>query len=257
MEEASSRKLRIQWIGFVLGPVLAVFSLLILPTSYELQSTADKSNAGSTSKSLQQPESGSDKGILPVAPQPDTTATQTTRRQFSWGGRATLAIMVWMGVWWLTEAIEISATALLPLVVFPLLGVADIKTAAQGYAHYLIFLYFGGFIIALSMERWLLGKRIALMTLKIIGTSAPMMILGFMIVTAFLSAFVSNTATTAMMLPVAISTIALLKTEGGSEEAGGQVDRFGTCLLLCIAYGASVGGIMTIIGTPTNAFLIG
>ncbi|MEM7557658.1 MAG: SLC13 family permease [Planctomycetota bacterium] len=267
MEEASSRKLRIQWIGFVLGPVLAILSLLILPTEYELQSTDANNKATSTPASSQQPGSGI--GILPIGQQsatgtdilpeepPQNQVRPSTKRQFSWGGRATLAVMVWMGVWWLTEAIEISATALLPLVVFPLLGVADIKTAAQGYAHYLIFLYFGGFIIALSMERWLLGKRIALMTLKVIGTSAPMMILGFMIVTAFLSAFVSNTATTAMMLPIAISTIALLKAQGGSEEAGGQVDRFGTCLLLCIAYGASVGGIMTIIGTPTNAFLIG
>ena len=165
--------------------------------------------------------------------------------------------MVWMGVWWLTEAIEISATALLPLVLFPYLGATDIKAAAFPYANHLIFLYFGGFVIALSMQRWGLGKRIALLTLRLIGTSAPGMIAGFMLVTAVLSAFVSNTATTAMMLPIALSTIALLRGQIDEDEDDSQVDRFGTCLLLSIAYSASVGGIMTIIGTPTNAFLVG
>ncbi|MEM7474149.1 MAG: SLC13 family permease [Planctomycetota bacterium] len=243
MTEASNKKLFIQWLGFVLGPLLAVVCLFSLPTEYETQQAADSETATA--------ETTSDASADVVV------ADTVVQQEFSWGGRATLAVMVWMGIWWLTEAVEISATALLPLVIFPLLGISDIKAAAAPYAHHLIFLYLGGFIIALSMERWLLGKRIALLTLQIVGTSANGIVMGFMIVTAILSAFVSNTATTAMMLPIAISTIALLKSQTSDDGDGGKVDRFGTCLLLAIAYSASVGGIMTIIGTPTNAFLIG
>lgn len=223
MQADSKQKIAIQWIGFFLGPILASVCLWLLPSQFE--------------------------------------SAQSVSTEFSWAGRATLAVMVWMGVWWLTEAIDISATALLPLVLFPLLGATNIKDAAAPYADHLIFLYFGGFVLALSMQRWGLGKRIALMTLLVIGTSAPRMITGFMLVTAVLSAFVSNTATTAMMLPIAISTIALLKNQdresSSSEPNEGKVNVFGTCLLLAIAYSASIGGVMTIIGTPTNAFLVG
>lgn len=239
--QEDSKKFRVQWIGFFLGPILAIACLFWLPDSYQLKDSLTV--PGETSSVEQQVVSGSG-----------------TTQSFSWAGRATLAVMIWMGVWWLTEAIDISATALLPLVLFPLLGASDIKAAAFPYADHLIFLYFGGFILAMSMERWGLGKRIALMTLRLIGTTAPRMIAGFMSVTAVLSAFVSNTATTAMMLPIAISTIGLLRSQqtpqsSASEKA--RIDSFSTCLLLSIAYSASVGGIMTIIGTPTNAFLIG
>lgn len=226
MQADSKQKIAIQWFGFFLGPALAIACLWFLPSQFE--------------------------------------SAQSVTTEFSWAGRATLAVMVWMGVWWLTEAIDISATALLPLVLFPLLGATNIKEAAAPYADHLIFLYFGGFVLALSMQRWGLGKRIALMTLLVIGTSAPRMIAGFMLVTAVLSAFVSNTATTAMMLPIAISTIALLKNQNRESSLSDHADRneakvdvFGTCLLLAIAYSASIGGIMTIIGTPTNAFLVG
>ena len=124
------------------------------------------------------------------------------------------------------------------------------------YANHLIFLYFGGFIVALSMQRWGLGKRIALLTLRVSGTTAPQMIAGFMLVTAVLSAFVSNTATTAMMLPIALSTVALLR-KNHDDISESEAQQFATCLLLCIAYAASIGGVMTVIGTPPNAFLIG
>ncbi len=178
---------------------------------------------------------------------------------FAWAGRATLGVMVWMGVWWLSEAVHISATALLPIVVFPLLGISTIRDACFPYADPLVFLYLGGFILALSMERWGLGKRMALLTLNVVGTSAASMIAGFMLVTAGLSAFVSNTATTAMMLPIAVSVVGLLRkqTPAADREGSLGLDRFATCLLLAIAYSASVGGMLTVIGTPTNAFLIG
>lgn len=209
-----------RWMGLITGPLLCAVTLGLLPHAFV-------NSAG-------------------------------TMTEFTWAGRATLAVMIWMGVWWLTEAVEISVTALLPIPLFPIMGVAGVDEACFPYADPLIFLYFGGFIIALSMERWGLGKRIALVTLRTVGTSAPAMIGGFMLVTAVLSAFVSNTATTAMMLPIALSVVALIEKQNSQEEAAADgIDRFGTCLLLAIAYSASVGGIMTIIGTPTNTFLVG
>lgn len=180
---------------------------------------------------------------------------------FHWAGRTTLAVMIWMGIWWLTEAVEISVTALLPILLFPLLGATSAREACAPYADPLIFLYFGGFILALSMERWGLGKRIALLTLRAMGTSARAMVAGFMLVTAVLSAFVSNTATAAMMLPIALSVIGLLQRQSQEdpqqENPQRAVDRFANCLLLAVAYSASLGGVMTIIGTPTNTFLAG
>ena len=245
MQADSKRKHAIQWIGFFAGPLMALVALLTLPSEYDTRVSQPEAKVAQ-----QQLES-------PDASQPAENL-EDTKSEFSWSGRATLAVMVWMGIWWLSEAIHISETALLPLILFPLLGATDIKEAAFPYANHLIFLYLGGFIIALSMEKWGLGKRIALLTLKLIGTSAPNMIAGFMIVTAILSAFVSNTATTAMMLPIAISTVALLRSQlEDSPDNETKINQFGTCLLLAIAYSASVGGIMTIIGTPTNAFLIG
>jgi len=177
---------------------------------------------------------------------------------FTTEGRMTLALMTWMAIWWLTEAVEISTTALIPLALFPLLNVTDIKTAAAPYAHPLIFLYLGGFIIALSMQKWGLDKRIALTILGKVGTKPANMIGGFMLTTAFLSAFISNTATTAMMLPIALSVVTLLNTSANNHgQTTSHGGGFGTALMLGIAYAASIGGISTIVGTPPNAFLVG
>ncbi|MFT5523291.1 MAG: sodium-dependent dicarboxylate transporter 2/3/5 [Pirellulaceae bacterium] len=170
--------------------------------------------------------------------------------EFPLAGRATLAAMTWMGIWWLTEAIPIYATALLPLAVFPLLGVANMKATSTPYANPLIFLFMGGFLLALSMQKWGLGKRIALTVLGIVGTRPVNMIAGFMFTTAVLSAFVSNTATAAMMMPIAASVIRLVKMQG--ERA----NNFAVCLMLGIAYSASIGGVATIIGSPPNVFLV-
>lgn len=274
MQEDSQKKKFVQWLGFALGPIMALFCLLALPKNYSVVSSADPvSSAGSRSSDNSQSseESGDPSAQISrdseatvqnvLADSPSKSAPQATvhESEFSWAGRATLAVMVWMGVWWLCEAIHISLTALLPIVLFPLLGAASIGDATAPYANHLIYLYFGGFVLALSMERWGLGKRLALVTMRWVGTSAPQMLAGFMLVTAVLSAFVSNTATTAMMLPIALSVIALLRGQHRSEKGvdDPRVEQFGTCLLLGIAYSASVGGIMTIIGTPTNAFLVG
>jgi sodium-dependent dicarboxylate transporter 2/3/5 len=176
--------------------------------------------------------------------------------------RATTAIAAWMAVWWLSEAIPIYATALLPLALFPLSGAADIRDSARPYGHELIFLFMGGFIIALAMQRWGLHRRIALRALSVVGVGPRSTVGGFMLVTALLSMWVSNTATVVMMLPIATSVIALVwrKTEGGEWDGAsplpaGETRNFALCLLLGIAYAASIGGIGTLIGTPPNLFL--
>ena len=176
-------------------------------------------------------------------------------------GRATLAMLVWMAVWWLTEAIDIPATALLPVALFPLLGVADIRAAAAPYASQLIFLFLGGFLMAQAMQQWGLDRRFALVVLRWVGTRPSAMVAGFMGVTAVLSAFVSNTATAAMMLPIALSVVALVEPESGKTGDGvagkdSPIGRnFGLCLMLGIAYAASIGGMATLIGTPPNGIL--
>ena len=182
--------------------------------------------------------------------------------EFSYAGRITFSILIWMGIWWFTEAIDISATALLPLVVLPLLGAASIEQAAAPYAHPLIFLFMGGFLIALSMRKWGMDKRVALLTLKIVGTKPANMIAGFMLVSASLSAFVSNTATTTMMLPIALSVIDLVHRKPNSEgenqtQNPDRSKNFAVCLLLGLAYSSSIGGIATIIGSAPNALLVG
>ena len=149
----------------------------------------------------------------------------------------------------MTEAIHVSATALLPVALLPLLGARSADQAASPYGHPLIFLFIGGFLLALAMERWKLHRRIALSTLLLFGTRPRRAVAGFMLVTAALSMWVSNTATTAMMLPIAVSVTELVDPE--------REPRFATCLLLGVAYAASIGGIGTTIGTPTNLFLVG
>jgi sodium-dependent dicarboxylate transporter 2/3/5 len=156
-----------------------------------------------------------------------------------------------MAVWWSTEAVPIPATSLLPVLLIPLLGIDSLAKATAPYANPTIFLFLGGFLLGLAMQRWNLHKRIALATLLAVGNQPSRQIAGFMIATAFISMWVSNTATSIMMLPIGLSVIGLL-TEGSARE---QSERFATALLLGIAYAASVGGIATLIGTPPNALL--
>ncbi len=165
-------------------------------------------------------------------------------------GARTGAVMAWMAIWWLTEAVPIPVTALLPLPLFPALGILDMGATAAPFANELIFLFMGGFFIAAAMERSGLHRRVALAIVHAIGTSPERLVLGFMLATAFLSMWISNTATATMMLPIAIAVGEMLK----------PVDRkgpyeFGIALMLGIAYGASIGGISTLIGTPPNAIL--
>lgn len=168
-------------------------------------------------------------------------------------GWRTAAVAVLMAAWWMTEALPISATALLPLVLFPSLGVLSAPAAAAPFANELIFLFMGGFLIAGAMERWGLHKRIALNIMAWVGTRPDRLVLGFMLATGFLSMWISNTATAAMMLPIALAVGAMLKP----PDLKGRPYHFGIALMLGVAYAASLGGIATLIGTPPNAVLAG
>ncbi|MEM6571889.1 MAG: SLC13 family permease, partial [Planctomycetota bacterium] len=222
--EASTEPLpsRAKWIGLVLGPLVAGLLLAFLPEAYVDLEGRD----------------------VP----------------FDSGGRATLALMAWMAIWWLTEAVDLEATALLPIALFPLVGAGTVAETTAPYASQLIFLFMGGFLIALSMQRWGLDRRIALLTLSACGTTPTRLVGGFMIATAAMSTSISNTATTAMMLPIGLGVIGLVKEQ--SAGAGGDADgdarwaNFPLCLLLSIAYAASIGGMSTIIGSPPNGFLV-
>lgn len=229
-------KTTVQWIGLVAGPLLAALLYSQLPHAY----------ANSADETI----------------------------EFSNAGRATMALAAWMAVWWMTEAVELYATALLPLVALPMTGASAVREAAAPYAHELIFLFMGGFLIALAMQRWGLHKRLALKALRAAGDHPAGIVACFMGVTAFFSMWVSNTATAVMMLPIALSIIGLVEqVEPGSVGVGAGNDdkgndgagyggsgsktrpHFALCLLLGIAYAASFGGIGTIIGTPPNVFL--
>ena len=165
----------VRWAGMVAGPVLGAITFMALPESY----------------------SGSGGDVVGL----------------SGAGRATAAVAVWMATWWFTEALPVYATALLPLALFPLVGATSMREAAAPYGHELIFLFLGGFIVALAMERWGLHKRIAYSALRSVGTRPRRIIAVFMGITAFLSMWITNTATTIMMLPIALSVVGLLNEQ--------------------------------------------
>lgn len=200
------------------------------------------------------------------------------------GGRATAAVAVLMAIWWVGETLPLAVTSLLPIVLLPLTGALELDEATTAYGNPLLFLFLGGFVLALAMQRWGLHRRIALLTIKAVGTQPRQMVGGFMVAAAGLSMWVSNTATTVMMLPIGVSVIALVAArldpgtatasgpsrapdeaaEGGSQlEAGEPVSEqsptpnLAVALMLGIAYAASIGSVATLIGTPPNTFLAG
>jgi len=173
------------------------------------------------------------------------------------------AVALLMATWWMCESIPIPATSLLPIPLFPLLGITSTKSATAPYASHLIFLFMGGFIIALAMQRWNLHRRIAMNIVKAVGFSPSRLIFGFMMATAVLSAFVSNTATAVMMMPIGLAIINHVIEEGKKEGLDKEIDfspekfAFGLNLMLGIAYAASIGGVATLIGTHPNTVLAG
>lgn len=210
---------RIGWIGLAAGPILAIVVYLVLPRAQE-----------------------SGQGLDHAA-------------------RATAGVATLMAAWWLTQAIPLSATALLPIALFPLLGITSIGAATAPYASDLIFLFLGGFVLGLGMQRSGLHRRIALITIRLVGTRPRRLIAGFMLATALMSMWVSNTATAIMMLPIGASVIDMVFARlGDRHDPGGPAGRhaganFATCVMLGIAYGASIGGLGTLIGTPPNTVL--
>lgn len=172
--------------------------------------------------------------------------------------QATAASTLLMVIWWITEAIPIQATAFLPIVLFPALGVLTATEATAPYADKVIFLFMGGFIIAMSMQRWGLHERIALAILNKAGSDSRKLIFGFMVATAFLSMWISNTATAMMMVPIAIAIIATIlpRNDLKLEEMDKSQRDFAECIVISIAYAASIGGLATIIGTPPNGIFL-
>lgn len=185
--------------------------------------------------------------LMLILPAPEALTSQ------AWG---VAAVGILMAIWWVSEAIPIPATALLPIILFPILQVGSIAEATQPFANPLIYLFMGGFIIALAMERTNLHKRIALNIVMLVGTKPKSIIIGFMISAAFLSMWVSNTATAMMMLPIALSIIALVESDEAMEGANLQTN-FAVVMLLGLAYACNIGGIATLIGTPPNALMAG
>ncbi len=181
--------------------------------------------------------------IVMLSPAPEAMPAEAWRM---------VAITAWMVVWWLTEAVPIPATALLPLVLMPLLEVQGITPTAARYGHPLVFLFLGGFLLAAGMQRVGLHRRVALRIVAAVGTTPRRIVLGFMLATAFLSMWISNTATTIMMFAVGLSVIDFVGEKTKDDET---VRNFGVALMLAIAYSASIGGVGTLIGTPPNALL--
>ena len=165
-----------------------------------------------------------------------------------------IAVAALMIIWWITESVHIAVTALVPLTLFPLVGIMDLKSVATNYSHPIIYLFFGGFVIALALEKVQLHKRIALSILKMTGTRANGIILGFMLATAAMSMWISNTASTVLMLPIALSVIQLLN-EGKTEFTKGD-RHFALSIMLGIAFSANIGGLSTPVGTPPNSVAI-
>jgi solute carrier family 13 (sodium-dependent dicarboxylate transporter), member 2/3/5 len=181
------------------------------------------------------------------------------------------AIATLMAIWWMTEAVPLAATSLLPIVLIPMLTARSVAETTAPYASSIVFLFLGGFLIAIAMEKWNLHRRIALLTLRRVGAEPRRIVLGLMLATGFLSMWVSNTATTLMMLPIGLSVFALVTENSGLTVAGGEphrpghvdqvpdenIRRFGICLMLAIAWSASMGGLGTLLGSPPNAIIAG
>lgn len=174
----------------------------------------------------------------------------------SLAGHRTLAVTILMAFWWITEALPIAATALIPLALFPLLGIMETKAVAMNYGDSVLFMFMGGFFLAITMQKWNLHKRLALHIVRLIGANARRIVLGFMVATAFISLFIANISATLLMYPIALAVLLQLSELDDTADAGTHAN-LRVALMLGIAYSASVGGIGTLIGTPPNLIFAG
>ena len=174
-------------------------------------------------------------------------------------GVAALAVTAWIAAWWVTEALPFAATSLLPMILFPALGLGSVKDVLAPYADPTIFLFLGGFVIAVAIERWHLHRRIALGIINRVGTGPRRLVLGFMLATGGISVFISNSATAMMMLPIGLAVVKQISELQGTTGEGGEVPRtnFAALIMLAIAYAASIGGVGSVIGSPPNAIMVG
>ncbi len=200
--------------AFILGPVLAILVYFLLPDTFV------------------------------------NTAGKVV--EFGHAGKACAAVTTLMAIWWFSEALPIAVTAMLPILLYPLLDIATPVNTMRHYASGTIFLFLGGFLIAAAIHRWHLDRRIALVTISLFGTKPKQMIFGLMISTAFLSAWVSNSATAAMMVPIAVAVMGVIRSTQTSPEITKDERNFAVCVLLSIAYAASIGGMATLVGSPPN-----
>lgn len=177
----------------------------------------------------------------------------------SFEGRMVLAVTLWVATWWITEAIPIPATSLLPIILLPVLDAVPMANVTASYGNPIVFLFLGGFMIALAMEKWDLHKRIALNIISVVGTSTSNIVLGFMIATGFLSMWVSNTAAVMMMIPIgtAITYQVSQALKSSKEDLSAEEEKFSKVLIFAIGYAGTIGGLGTLIGTPPNIILAG
>lgn len=209
---------RHRWLALLAGPLLAVSIYFLLPVEYV----------------------SADGALRALGP----------------GAHAAAAVAGWMALWWITDVIPVYVTAMLPLALFPLLGTATVEEAAGAYGDPLIFLFFGGFIVALALERWGLHRRVAMTVLQFVGSRPDYIVGAFMGITSFISLWVTNTATTLMMLPVALSVVdSLAVSSTAGDAADPRTSQLGAALMLGVAYAASIGGMGTMIGTAPNVFV--
>lgn len=174
-------------------------------------------------------------------------------------GRLVAAIASWMAIWWMTEAVPLAATSLLPIVLLPVLTSLPMAEVTAPYASPIVFLFLGGFLIAIAVEKWNLHRRFALLTLRGVGTQPQRIVLGLMLATGFLSMWVSNTATTLMMLPIGLSVVSLVSDQQPDDTVARELNvrRFSVCTMLAIGWSASMGGLGTLLGSPPNAIIAG
>lgn len=241
---------KIKKIGLILGPSL-FFIILLLPIGGN-ETNGIKDNAGKNNSEI-------NGNINDTGTTDQNNDNNHSSASLSFPAKLVLAITFWMAVWWITEAIPIYITALMPLILFPSLSLTELGQTAANYADRVIFLFLGGFILAKAVEKTQLHKRFALNILNVFGTNPKYVVAAFMLVTGILSGWMSNTATTMLMLPIAAAVISQIGVNRDIKKDSTDRDRdnsrFGLCLMLSIAYSASIGGMATLIGTPPNAIL--